>query len=116
MPSNMISSILARITSYNVCYTKLLRSKFIHTYTGAVLYSPEDKYQKISFSDMEKSPLDRKVTDGWAAMIQHYFVAALIPDRGKEERYYTKTLTGPRYRITSYNVCYTKLLRSTASS
>jgi len=75
------------------------QSKFIHTYTGAVLYSPEDKYQKISFSDMEKSPLDRKVTDGWAAMIQHYFVAALIPDRGKEERYYTKTLTGPRYVI-----------------
>jgi len=75
------------------------QSKFIHTYTGAVLYSPEDKYQKISFSDMEKSPLDRKVTDGWAAMIQHYFVAALIPDRGKEERYYTKTLSGPRYVI-----------------
>ncbi len=75
------------------------QSKFIHTYTGAVLYSPEDKYQKISFSDMEKSPLDRKVTDGWAAMIQHYFVAALIPDRDKEERYYTKTLSGPRYVI-----------------
>jgi YidC/Oxa1 family membrane protein insertase len=75
------------------------QSKFIHTYTGAVLYSPEDKYQKISFSDMEKSPLDRNITDGWAAMIQHYFVAALIPDRGKEERYYTKTLSGPRYVI-----------------
>jgi YidC/Oxa1 family membrane protein insertase len=75
------------------------QSKFIHTYTGAVLYSPEDKYQKISFSDMEDSALDRKVTDGWAAMIQHYFVAALIPDRGKEERYYTKTLSGPRYVI-----------------
>jgi YidC/Oxa1 family membrane protein insertase len=75
------------------------QSKFIHTYTGSVLYSPEDKYQKISFSDMEKSPLDRNITDGWAAMIQHYFVVALIPDRGKEERYYTKTLSGPRYVI-----------------
>jgi len=75
------------------------QSKFIHTYTGAVLYSPEDKYQKISFDDMEEAALDRQVTDGWAAMIQHYFVAALIPDRGKAERYYTKTLSGPRYVI-----------------
>ena len=75
------------------------QSKFIHTYTGAVLYSPEDKYQKISFEDMEESALDRKITDGWAAMIQHYFLAALIPDRGEEERYYTKTLSGPRYVI-----------------
>jgi YidC/Oxa1 family membrane protein insertase len=75
------------------------QSKFIHTYTGAVLYSPEDKYQKISFDDMEESALDRTITDGWAAMIQHYFVAALIPDRGQEERYYTKTLSGPRYVI-----------------
>ena len=75
------------------------QSKFIHTYTGAVLYSPEDKYQKISFDDMEESALDRTITDGWAAMIQHYFVVALIPERGQEERYYTKTLSGPRYVI-----------------
>ena len=75
------------------------QSKFIHTYTGAVLYSPEDKYQKISFDDMEKAPLDRAITDGWAAMIQHYFVVALIPERGQEDRYYTKTLAGPRYVI-----------------
>jgi YidC/Oxa1 family membrane protein insertase len=75
------------------------QSKFIHTYTGAVLYSPEDKYQKISFKDMEEKALDRTITDGWAAMIQHYFVAALIPDRNIEQRYYTKTLNGPRYVI-----------------
>jgi YidC/Oxa1 family membrane protein insertase len=75
------------------------QSKFIRTYTGAVLYSPEDKYQKISFKEMEEKPLDRMITDGWAAMIQHYFVAALIPNRGEQERYYTKTLSGPRYVI-----------------
>jgi YidC/Oxa1 family membrane protein insertase len=75
------------------------QSKFIRTYTGAVVYSPEDKYQKISFQDMEKTPLDRVINDGWAAMIQHYFLAALIPERGEEDRYYTKTLSGPRYVI-----------------
>ncbi len=75
------------------------QSKFIRTYTGAVLYSPDDKYQKVSFADMDKSALDRNITDGWAAMIQHYFLVALIPERGDNDRYYTKTLSGPRYVI-----------------
>ena len=74
-------------------------STFIHTYMGGVLYSPEEKYEKISFDDMIDGKLDRKVTDGWVAMIQHYFMAALIPETGEEDRYYTNTLSGARYVI-----------------
>jgi YidC/Oxa1 family membrane protein insertase len=74
-------------------------SRFIRTYTGGVIYSPEDKYQKLSFEDMKKSPLDRVIAGGWAAMSQHYFLAALIPERSEKDRYYTKTLSGPRYVI-----------------
>ena len=75
------------------------QSTFIHTYLGGVLYSPEEKYEKIDFDDMAEADLDRMVTDGWAAMIQHYFLAALIPEAGEENRYYTKTLSGARYVI-----------------
>jgi YidC/Oxa1 family membrane protein insertase len=32
-------------------------------------------------------------------MIQHYFVGALAPDRGEENRYYTKALNNARYVI-----------------
>jgi YidC/Oxa1 family membrane protein insertase len=74
-------------------------SRFIHTYTGGVLYSPDEKYQKISFSDMEKGNLNREVTGGWAAMIQHYFVGAWIPPAAQPERYYTRALQGERYVI-----------------
>ena len=74
-------------------------SRFIHTYTGGVLYSPEDKYQKISFDDMEKANLSREVTGGWSAMIQHYFVGAWIPPAPQPERYYTRALQGQRYVI-----------------
>jgi YidC/Oxa1 family membrane protein insertase len=74
-------------------------STFIRTYMGGVLYSPEEKYEKITFDDMVEGKLDRKVTDGWAAMIQHYFMAALIPETGEEDRYYTNTLSGARYVI-----------------
>jgi len=75
------------------------KSRFLHTYTGGVLYSPEEKYQKISFGDMKEANLSRDVTDGWAAMIQHYFVGAWIPPAEEAERYYTRALDGERYVI-----------------
>jgi YidC/Oxa1 family membrane protein insertase len=75
------------------------KTSFIYTYTGGVLYSPEEKYEKIKFDEMADSDLDRQVTDGWAAMIQHYFLAAIIPETGQPNRYYTKALNGPRYVI-----------------
>ena len=75
------------------------QSSFIYTYMGGVIYSPEEKYEKIKFDDMVKSDLDRTITDGWAAMLQHYFLGALIPARGEANRYYTKTLSNARYVI-----------------
>ena len=61
-------------------------------YTGGVLYTAADKYEKISFEDMEENKLDRKGKDGWVAMIQHYFVAAWVPQSGEEDAFYTKSL------------------------
>jgi YidC/Oxa1 family membrane protein insertase len=75
------------------------QSTFIYTYMGGVLYSPEEKYEKIKFEDMLDANLDRSVTDGWAAMIQHYFVGALVPDRDENNHYYTKALNNARYVI-----------------
>jgi len=75
------------------------QSTFIYTYMGGVIYSPEEKYEKIKFEDMLKQDLDRTITDGWAAMLQHYFLGALIPEAGSPERYYTKTLSNTRYVI-----------------
>ncbi len=64
------------------------------SYTGGVIYSPADKYQKISFSDMEKDDLSRDIADGWLAMIQHYFLAAWVPTREQNLRYYTRVSRG----------------------
>jgi YidC/Oxa1 family membrane protein insertase len=74
-------------------------SRFLYTYTGGVLYSPEEKYEKISFDDMSDENLSRDVSGGWAAMIQHYFLAAWIPPADQTERYYTRALQGDRYVI-----------------
>ena len=62
-----------------------------------MLYSPEEKYEKIKFDDMQDEPLSRDVKDGWAAMIQHYFVAAWVPPGNETDRYYTRALKGERY-------------------
>lgn len=72
-------------------------SHFIYTYTGGVIYSPEEKYEKIQFKDMAKTSLARDITDGWAAMIQHYFLGALIPTAGEPNHYYSRVLDGNRY-------------------
>ena len=60
----------------------------IYTYTGAVISGPERRYEKISFDDMRKENLSRTVVAGWAAMMQHYFVAAMLPDPATEGQHY----------------------------
>ncbi|MFP5506555.1 MAG: membrane protein insertase YidC [Gammaproteobacteria bacterium] len=72
-------------------------SYFIYTYTGGVIYSPEEKYEKIDFADMAKSDLSRSINDGWAAMIQHYFLGAVIPNAGEPNQYYTRALGDGRF-------------------
>ncbi|MBE0509528.1 MAG: membrane protein insertase YidC [Chromatiales bacterium] len=74
-------------------------SLFIYTYTGAVIYSPEEKYEKISFKDIASRDLSRSVSGGWSAMIQHYFLGAWIPPQDEISNFYTKALDGNRYLI-----------------
>ncbi len=65
-----------------------------HSYTGGVLHSPDDRYQKLSFDDMAESRLQRDIANGWLAMIQHYFLAAWIPPSDVTYRYYTQYVDG----------------------
>lgn len=53
--------------------------KLIYTYTGPVLSSPENRYEKIKFDDLGDQAEERSTAQGWAAMLQHYFLAAVIP-------------------------------------
>ena len=62
-----------------------------NTYTGAALSSPEKRYQKISFKQMQESNLDQSIQNGWAAMLEHYFLSAWIPDSKETYHYYTQS-------------------------
>ena len=63
---------------------------FIRTYTGGVVYSDEIKYEKYDFDDIAEENLNYQLADGWLAMIQHYFLAAWIPETGKQNLYYSR--------------------------
>jgi len=60
-------------------------SKFYHTFTGPALYTEQDKFQKVSFSDISKKKAHyaQQADNGWIAMVQHYFVTAWVPPEGK---------------------------------
>lgn len=74
--------------------------QFIYTYTGGIEYSPEEKYNKISFDDMEEASLSKQVTGGWTAMIQHYFLAAWVPPVDEPEHFYSRYKANPdRYTL-----------------
>lgn len=63
---------------------------FIHTYTGAVIYNDEIKYEKYSFDDIAEENLNYQLKDGWLAMISHYFLVAWIPETGKDNLYFSR--------------------------
>jgi len=59
-------------------------SFFYKTFTGPVVYSETGRFQKVSFSDIEKNKASyaRQADDGWIGMVQHYFAAAWIAPQG----------------------------------
>ncbi|MBZ0106593.1 MAG: membrane protein insertase YidC [Sulfuricella denitrificans] len=69
-------------------------SKFVNTYAGPAIYTDQHKFQKISFSDIEKGKTDyqKQSNNGWVAMLQHYFLSAWLPKNGVEREFYTKSV------------------------
>lgn len=92
-------------------YSQLMRvpyqdgksNTFIRTYSGGVLYTDEDKYQKVDFEDMAEENLSVTAKGGWTAMIQHYFASAWIPPADLENHFYTKQLKDQQYVIGTYS-------------
>lgn len=60
-------------------------SSFYHTFTGFAVYSEQDKFQKSTFSDIQKKKASyiKETDNGWIAVVQHYFATAWVPPQGK---------------------------------
>lgn len=94
-------------SSINVNQYRQLRRKpvtddetqsFIYTFIGGVISTPEDAYSKIKFDDFDDATNTRQSVGGWAAIIEHYFLGAWIPNQDETNTIYTKSLTSPQQR------------------
>jgi len=65
---------------------------FLYTFTGAAFSRPDKRFDKYDFGDLEDERVDYQATEGWVAMVQHYFVAAVIPPPEALSSYYSKAL------------------------
>jgi YidC/Oxa1 family membrane protein insertase len=64
------------------------------TYFGAALSNPQKPFKKISFKDMRATDLSQTDQNGWAAMIQHYFISAWVPPAAANFNYYSRVTDG----------------------
>ena len=78
--------------------TKDEKQQFVNTYIGAVISNDEDVYNKITLGDIEDENLSEVVTNGWVAMIQHYFATAWIPTANEANTAYTRFVSGVENR------------------
>jgi len=64
------------------------------SFVGPAIYSPDVRFEKRPFAKFEKEPLDRVITGGWMALLQHHFMVSWIPVPAERNRYTTSTLPG----------------------
>ncbi len=69
------------------------------SFSGAAIFTPEDRFQKISFDDMVDEPLQRDTRGGWAAMLQHYFVNAWLPGSEQAIQLFTRASPDGIYKV-----------------
>ena len=71
-------------------------SSFYSTFTGPAIYTEAKKYQKVEFKDIENNKVDveKQATNGYVAMVQHYFASAwVLPDGLKRDLFFRKVDT-----------------------
>ena len=75
--------------------------RFQSVYTGPVVYDEADKYRKVDFESVRKGKAEyaRQGTDGWMALIQHYFLTAWLPAAGTPRDNYIDALPDGIYRV-----------------
>ena len=67
-----------------------------YEYQKAALYGA-DGYQEHEFKDITDKPVAESANGGWIAVVEHYFLAAIIPGAGQGIQYYSRPLGDARF-------------------
>ena len=57
-------------------------------YLGAALTTPESRYEKVDFEDLDDEEFRYEVPGGWIAVLQHYFLSAWVGEKGAVNHFY----------------------------
>lgn len=76
-------------------------SSFYSTFTGPALYTEAKKYQKVEFSDIEKNKVDveKQASNGYVAMVQHYFASAWMLAEGVQRDIFLRKVDTNLYAV-----------------
>ena len=62
----------------------------LQPFLGAATTLPDKRFAKFTFDDIADEPLKMQSSEGWIAMVQHYFLSAWIPSVGQKHQYSTR--------------------------
>lgn len=71
-----------------------MESMGMNSYLGAAVTRPAERYFKIDFDDMDEGAFKEKVTGGWVAFLQHYFLSAWVPSTDAAHTYNVRKAGG----------------------
>ena len=76
-------------------------SSFYSTFTGPAVYTEAKKYQKVEFSDIEKdkATFEKHATNGYVAMVQHYFASAWLLGDGIARDLFARKVSNNLYAV-----------------
>ena len=81
-------------------------SAFYSTFTGPAVYTEAKKYQKIEFKDIEtkanenkKVDIETSATNGYVAMVQHYFASAWLLGDGMQRDLFMRKVGSNLYSV-----------------
>ncbi|MCY3813124.1 MAG: membrane protein insertase YidC, partial [Gammaproteobacteria bacterium] len=68
-------------------------------YVGAAFTTPESRYEKVDFEDLDEGQFRIAVAGGWAAVLQHYFLTAWVGAAEEVNAYYGRRLADGNYAV-----------------
>ncbi|WCM93149.1 membrane protein insertase YidC [Acidovorax sp. NCPPB 2350] len=76
-------------------------SSFYSTFTGPAVYTEAKKYHKVDFKDIEsgKAEIDKSSTNGYVAMVQHYFATAWLLADGVQRDLFVRKVDTNLYSV-----------------
>ena len=76
-------------------------SSFYFTFTGPAVYTEAKKFEKVDFKDIEKGKIGHvtSASDGWVAMVQHYFTSAWLVPPGTPREFRTAKVSKNLYSV-----------------